>query len=236
MAWIIDEFSTFQINNLRTFSVEEIGRTATKVVSIRNFYKNPDSVRDLIQRSPVTRWPQIVKDYPAFGRIKVELNTTALTEVIHQTIDEVYNVRMPQRAALPFMANVLVDRSNPLAGTCVKPHFDTGADFAAVIYMNTPEECSGGTGFYRHRPTGCELAPTPAEIFEHRMDFGTYDVKSPFFTDSDSRWELIHLAEMEYNKLVIYPARLFHSLYMRIEDFREFPRINQVLFMNALGS
>ena len=236
MVWVIDESSIFELNSLTTHSVEEIGFSATKIVSVRNFYKNPGAVRDLVLRSPITRSKRIVKDYPSFGRVKMDLETDLFSNYIHKLIDEIYNVRMPTKEFLPFMANILLDNEKVNAGTCVKPHFDLGADFAAVLYLNLPDECAGGTGFYRHKSSSLEIAPSSDEIFSKKLTFGEYKKESPFFSKSDGNWELIHLAEMEYNKPVIYPARLFHSVYMLANDFKRNERINQVFFMSALGS
>jgi hypothetical protein len=41
-------------------------------------------------------------------------------------------------------------------------HVDIGVDWSGVLYLNHPEQCRGGTSFFRHRSTGSEHAPTTA--------------------------------------------------------------------------
>ena len=38
-----------------------------------------------------------------------------------------------------------------------QPHIDQGA--TAMVYLNPDELCAGGTGLFRHRPTGLERIP-----------------------------------------------------------------------------
>ena len=38
-----------------------------------------------------------------------------------------------------------------------QPHIDQ--DITAMVYLNPADSCVGGTGLYRHRPTGLERVP-----------------------------------------------------------------------------
>ena len=62
--------------------------------------------------------------------------------------------------------------------------------WAGVIYLNKGKECKGGTGFYNYR--GLQTDPNQSGI-------------------SDKLFELVHLAEMKYNRFIMYPSNILHK-------------------------
>lgn len=74
-------------------------------------------------------------------------------------------------------------------------HLD-GFDFTAIIYLTLPEHCQGGTAFYRHRPTG-RIKGEPQERYP--------------FADP-AAWEEVYRVPMQFNRLALYPGRLFHAV------------------------
>lgn len=95
------------------------------------------------------------------------------------------------------------------------PHFDSHNPFyfATVHYLNARPH--GGTGLFRHRPTGFEsitearyplfTSAAEAHVRSHGPPAGRY------INGSDEHFEMI--AELEYrpNRLVLYPGYLLHS-------------------------
>jgi hypothetical protein len=82
------------------------------------------------------------------------------------------------------------------------------ATWAGVLYLNEPEQCRGGTAFWRHKDSGRESL---SEL-----------INSSAFTDFDqlnregndeSFWEMTGLVGMKFNRLVVYKSDLFHSRY-----------------------
>jgi len=148
-----------------------------------------------------------------------------------------------------FLTNVV--RSDvPVQPADTVPHHDEYL-FAAQVYLNAPEQCRGGTGFYRHRATGLERFPfnelllrryrehvepilkangitTAEELKALVANKRKYD---DFITDSNEEWELIHLVGMEYNRLTVYEGSLFHAAYIERPWFADYYRIAQVLFL-----
>jgi len=79
--------------------------------------------------------------------------------------------------------------------------------YAFVLYLNPPEQCHGGTAFWRYKKTGWCSFPEitnvqkatriAEEILVHHEDV--------------SKWEQVHLEEMKFNKIILYPTKQFHS-------------------------
>jgi len=91
-------------------------------------------------------------------------------------------------------------------------HSDAQYDKCAlVLYLSKPEDCSGGTAFWRHRKTGFTAWPTKEEIL--RRGKNPKRVWEGLTKDWDdvSAWEQTHLAEMRYNRAITYPTAAFHS-------------------------
>jgi hypothetical protein len=85
-------------------------------------------------------------------------------------------------------------------GTTVKKvccHADS-SDYAGIVYLTLPEQCKGGTSFFKHNPT--------QHIFMNQTRRGEYDFKDV------SQWELIKRVDMAFNRLVLYPGKIFHAI------------------------
>ena len=107
----------------------------------------------------------------------------------------------------------------------------TEADYAVVFYLNLPEQCRGGTGFWRHRVYGWDAMPTedqikaagetPGQEFDHSMlqDWSTKEI-----------WELHSLVGMKFNRLIVYPTRCFHSR-VPFDGFGSTPRDGRLIWV-----
>jgi hypothetical protein len=132
------------------------------------------------------------------------------------------------------------------------PHADGFCDYAAVLYLSKPEDCVGGTSFWRHRRTGLEYAPlagdarsaeqvrrygagTPIQLLDQMIDEALSEPIGGYITRSNENWELLDVVEMRPNRLVIYDANLFHSIYAPrtewVPDLAS-PRLTQNLYVN----
>ena len=98
------------------------------------------------------------------------------------------------------------------------PHFDNNNtfSFAMLHYLNDGD--FGGTGFYRHKPTGFEniTEGRKAEYLESAQQYmATHgSPKKSYFTESTDHYELIHKIDYKPNRLVIYPATILHSAFI----------------------
>lgn len=91
-------------------------------------------------------------------------------------------------------------------------HSDNGYDaFAGVLYLNLPDQCRGGTAFWRHRKYGFEEFPELGVVKKSgKSPNRVYTQLHKDYNDA-SAWEQTHLAEMKFNRMVVYPTKNFHS-------------------------
>tara|TARA_Y100000593_G_C4277516_1_gene320909 strand:- start:690 stop:1547 length:858 start_codon:yes stop_codon:yes gene_type:complete len=145
-----------------------------------------------------------------------------------------------------------------------QPHIDGYSMWASLCYLNKDDEHSGnnGTGIYRSKFT--DSISHYAGTFEHREfmkiydGFGNHNFSNEkdllwggetllaetkerncndWLKDEDDNWKLEHLIEMKYNRMVIYPGNLFHSIYWgNRNDFKNNIRITQPGFVVYKGA
>lgn len=79
------------------------------------------------------------------------------------------------------------------------------AEYAGVLYLNLPEQCRGGTAFWKHRALNLSEMPMdrPPEFYDNLLVDG----------QDESKWEMIGLVGMKFNRFIVYPTKQFHSQY-----------------------
>lgn len=92
-------------------------------------------------------------------------------------------------------------------------HIDPCA-FSGILYLSRPEDCRGGTEFYRHRRTGLDRVPRKADEIRAA---GYSDINALVEdvvnrdTNKPSRWERTMTVPMRYNRLILFDPWLFHD-------------------------
>ena len=203
--YFIDEIETFAINTPVDATVELMGWEEFPIVYIDNFYKNPDKVRNLALRTPGTKSPRILGGVPG-ERVDISFNLEHIWPIWIEIAESVYGLEQKERKAfemscMNFSFSVNVTQSHFRRK---KPHIDlpdvSDRGWAGVVYLNKPKECKGGTGFYTYN--GQQGNPRQDGIWQKE-----------YINDSIGPWELIHLAEMKYNRMIMYPANVLHTPY-----------------------
>ena len=93
----------------------------------------------------------------------------------------------------------------------------------AMVYLNTPEQCSGGTAFYRHVKTGIYKIDSTSQF--HSV-----------YADMDSDWAMYDFIDMKYNRLVMYNGNLMHTAHIKNNAFgttMEDCRLTQNIFLHV---
>jgi hypothetical protein len=224
---IINELEVFEINDNLSATTFTFGPNKSKIVIIDNFYKNPHMVRELALTIPPTHNSRILGYLPG-SRIDAFYNLEHFSVVFEELIRNVFlpeekrnlensNLNLIFKSAT-FCVNVLQSTNLP----AVVPHVDNREDFrfASTIYLNTPEECNGGTSFYTYN--GSQTGPTS-------LDAGKQD---RYVTDSVGPWEKIFLAEMKFNRFVLYEQNILHTAYIKPGMFEnDVYRLAQMFFI-----
>jgi hypothetical protein len=221
-------------------------------IIIDGFYRDPDAIRRLALAQ--TQW-EPRRHFPGLQAV-VAVDTDVLFAGLRRYID-IDGISTQSESAHKAMFSMVTKKDAELAPhQSQSPHADSHSSLAGLVYLNLPDQCRGGTSFYRHRQTGLESQPRTIEgimaaIGETKMpqDQSGIDalyqryyaiVHAPtngprqYIRESNEHWELISLVEMKYNRAVFYDSQLFHSNYTRDDffgDTMETRRLTQTLFL-----
>ena len=95
-----------------------------------------------------------------------------------------------------------------------KVHVDS-SHWSGILYLSRPEDCRGGTEFFRHKATNTERVPYNDQ--EAMEKFGAPSAKQWVSdvldrdTNDDSKWEMTLRIPMRFNRLILLRPWLWHS-------------------------
>ena len=94
-----------------------------------------------------------------------------------------------------------------------KVHVDT-AHWSGILYLSRPEDCRGGTEFFRHRATNSDRGQVSDEEAQAQGYAGARQMISDILerdTMNDDAWELTMRVPMRFNRLVLLRPWLWHT-------------------------
>lgn len=226
------------INDELETNITTIPNTNHIVITIDNFLKNPEDLRDIANKQLFELNPRNKSSHPGWIS-QSNLKFDQICKTADYLSDNFYNV-VDRSIVLQFN---LFQGGFPCKYTSLLPHVDS-AFLAFQIYLNDPSECQGGTNFYRHKESGIdhnvEYFDSDFKLTEGYWKFMSHyreTTDNDFNTILDSRqidpniWELTHSVEMKYNRFVMYPSYAFHTAYVEKEWYQENKRIGLVGFL-----
>ena len=170
-----------------------------------------DHVRGHVKFAPDTEsyYPGVRAKLPGdYGMALLQFADARIRE--HQVIDAGLK-------ATPYSAffSIVTSPEERLALLQRIPHFDHQDDSAyATMHYLAPGEF-GGTGFFRHKPTGFERIgharrePYLSAVADYFADHG--EPPPAYINASTDQYELIGTISYKPNRVLIYPGNLLHS-------------------------
>lgn len=240
------------INPHHSVSIQHVGRGGHQVVIVDDFYQYPDEVLQVALHLPYTDRFEMVGNFPGV-RASLNIESRQLVETLSALWgSSLFTFFSPQ----PVIFQGIQTQQYRLNVGQRQPHIDQ--DITAMIYLNPVDSCSGGTGLYRHRPTGLERVPVMPdttirqiadqlelsdefftspegyENFQNSMIFNPLFAcrENTYINDGNEYWELLTLVEMRPNRLMLFDGRCFHSQYIHPGDYAQSFRVNQILYLS----
>lgn len=120
---------------------------------------------------------------------------------IHEKLEQLYG--------RPVQINLQVFRCDAFGSKLHNlVHSDnTCSSLAAVLYLNLPKDCEGGTAFWEHIPSGLDQQPTQEQLDEMGRTIEDFCEDR----NKELKWKLLQVAPMRFNRLITYPTVKFHS-------------------------
>lgn len=216
--------------------VSDIGPEGRCALIIDNFYQDPDAVReatfDLEMRNDsdllagLPGWRVYAEDFRVKQNLKPLFDNLKKQPIWKNKIDD--QVWDSNWDKTNFLCNVMNSETRDVGGGI--PHTDSfDVHLGAVIYLNKPEECNGGTRLYSLDGRQSASSVDDRDAFRHL--YNEYLKKKWEEDCNHPDWKVEFEFEMVYNRCIVYEADLLHSQWYDESAFTEHFRIAQVLFM-----
>jgi hypothetical protein len=194
----------------------------TSLIVVDDFLEQPDAFRDAALR---LTYPPQEGQFP--GRNSSQrLQLDGLTEEVCRLTGERVRPLDPPRSHAKCRITLAGDAGK------ARVHVDPGY-WSGILYLSRPEDCRGGTEFFRHRPTGSDRVPlTDAELAA--VGYDSFDAMRRGLIDRDTldddQWEHTMAVPMRFNRLVLLRPWLWHTAGPGFGDTLENGRLIYVMF------
>ncbi len=114
-----------------------------------------------------------------------------------------------------------------------KVHIDRGAYWSGILYLSAPNQCQGGTDFFRHRRSNSERAPMDASELAAMGYASAADMHHDIVekdSTNDSAWETVMQVPMRFNRLLLLRPWLWHCASPGFGDRVENGRLVYLMF------
>lgn len=218
MEYSIQSSEPWSLGNFTSVNVQAVDGESVWVVD--EAYIDPDAVRSFALDTRF--WSSGAGLHPGqflYSPIPTALYISALSELIGVEVMPSRNYRFAPFAMIRSSDYV---RSKMF----VTPHSDTFCDFVAVIYLSTdvdiPSTCAG-TSFWRHLPTG---------LSGPRRDWTITQMKEELNEAHETDWLQLLAVQFRYNRMIVFPANLFHRIELPDSTTVNWLRLTQNLYLN----
>jgi hypothetical protein len=120
------------------------------------------------------------------------------------------------------------------------PHSDhdaAGHIFTVIHFLNDPDECSGGTAFFRHKASGrIDLRAHQRNAFYGQYPHLIEDGGDYWLERYAAEWEPIGGVAMKPGRTLIFPGEFIHAAHHPDDLYMGFPRLNVVHWERSVAA
>ena len=208
------------------------------IVVLDSLLKHPDRVREVIGSTPATNWKHeqggrnFIDYYDCRLRFPIR-HPNSLVSLAQQAINKVYGEKTrPSDASVDVNWFMQIDAKR---ADFAVPHSDISErvrrSFTCILYLNAPDECSGGTAFFRFRPSN-SLTFDEGYARAVKEDSGVAETGLDYWPEvTGDVWELVGTVDMVPGRLLIFPSEYFHAAHHPVDSFYDFPRLTLAYWM-----
>lgn len=189
-------------------------------------------IDDFLRNAETVRAQALSLTYAVGGRFP-GLNSVQKLRI--EGLDEVISslVREPVRA--PWSDDFSHGSCRVALASDDKPariHIDQ-SHWSGILYLSRPEDCQGGTEFFRHKRTGTDRVPMDPESLR-KIGYSSYKELQEDILDKDaldrSNWEHTMTVPMRFNRLVLLQPHYWHTAGPGFGDSLENGRLIYLMF------
>jgi len=194
----------------------------TSLIIVDDFLNNASGLRDAALQLD---YPEQDGAFP--GRNSQErIEIGGLAQQVSRLVGEPLKLMSPLQSHAKCRVTLAADKGR------AKVHVDR-AHWSGILYLSRPEDCRGGTEFFRHRRTGTDRAPINERELAAMGYASNEEVHREIIekdSNDDSKWELTMQVPMRFNRLVLLRPWLWHTAGPAFGDRIENGRLVYLMF------
>ncbi|SDQ26459.1 DUF6445 family protein [Pseudoxanthomonas sp. CF125] len=194
----------------------------TSMIIVDDFLDNAQALREASLR---LTYPPQEGMFP--GRNSVErIDIEGLAQQVSRLVGEPLEAMPPPQAHAKSRITLAADKGK------AKVHVDA-AHWSGILYLSRPQDCQGGTEFFRHRATNTDRAPyddREAAALGYSSAKGMVDEILERDGTDDSKWEMTQCVPMRFNRLLLLRPWLWHTAGANFGDTLENGRLVYLMF------
>lgn len=195
--------------------INYIGNMNTPIVIVDNFSLNPQEIRS--HACTLARYqPDESTYYPG---VRALLPKQVVVDYLAPILKGLCSIYAIPEHLKPAPKNsyfsLITTQPDDLLLVQSIPHVDTVSPYVFAVLHYIDEGHHGGTGFFRHIPTGFErlTAENESQYCEETNRYmGSHTAPTGYCGNNSDLYELYYQIEYRPNRLVIYPGNLLHSV------------------------
>ena len=199
----------------------------TTTIIVDDFFDNAVQLREAALRLD---YPQVPGKFP--GRNSQQrLQLEGLDQEVSRLVGEPLVAMPPPQAHGKFRIATAGEQGS------AKVHVDT-AHWSGILYLSRPEDCRGGTEFFRHRATNSDRGPINDEEARAQGYASARQMISDILerdTMNDDAWEMTMRVPMRFNRLVLLRPWLWHTAGEAFGNSLENGRLIYLMFFASAG-
>ena len=192
------------------------------VFVIDDFLRNADEVR----RQALSLTYAVGGRYPGLNSVE-KLRIEGLDQVVSRLVQEPVHAPWDDSFSHGSCRVALASHDQQ-----ARIHIDP-SHWSGILYLSRPEDCRGGTEFFRHRPTGTDRAPIDERALQE-VGYSSYEDLQREVLDTDaldrSKWEHTMTVPMRFNRLVLLQPQYWHTAGPGFGDSLENGRLVYLMF------
>jgi hypothetical protein len=215
------------------------------VIVCDNLLNDYKKVRDVLLRGPVGNWKytegtrNFIDYYDCRNFLAPTDVPNPYVDALYRLVFHVWKVNTKVTSTTSLESNWFL-QIKPRESDYATPHSDMNPEqceigYAVITYLNTEDECTGGTAFFRSRSLNT------MSVRNHIHDMYELIKKKPYLNENGQRfwassrvmeeWECVGHIEMKPGRTIIFPADCFHAAFIPDDRYMDYPRLNVVTFL-----
>jgi len=199
----------------------------TSMIVIDDFLETPDAFRAAALQ---LTYPDLQGEFPGRNSLQ-RIGLDGLEQEVSRLVGEPLAAHNPPLSHAKCRITLANDKG------LGRVHIDPGV-LSGILYLSRPEDCRGGTEFFRHKATNSDRAPlTQAELAA--AGYASFDAMREGIIGQDgldeSKWEKTMEVPMRFNRLVLLRPWMWHTAGPGFGDSIENGRLVYLMFFMPAG-